>query len=156
MSSNGSGAERRATIGDPRSGPSTPNASARATGYAASHTRSSGPNYLANPPGRDLGVELRWARNIAEGELQVGAVLHCIWQANGGKLKLKVFDPLVRHDPPDSGFSFGTEPWIVIREFPPALALHRTGACSIAFDQHFDGSALRVKARLTLPGRRLA
>ena len=33
MSPNGSGAERRATIGDPRSGPSAPNASARATGY---------------------------------------------------------------------------------------------------------------------------
>ena len=33
--SNGSGAERRATIGDPRSGPLLLNASARATGYAA-------------------------------------------------------------------------------------------------------------------------
>ena len=30
---NGSGAERRATIGDPRSGPLLPHASARATGY---------------------------------------------------------------------------------------------------------------------------
>ena len=33
MTANGSGVERRATTGDPRSGPRAPNASARTTGY---------------------------------------------------------------------------------------------------------------------------